>query len=838
MRPPLRGCWPADAGYLRAFARYTSAVLPDLRLAWRSLRRSPAFAITAILTLAIGIGGSTAILSVVNAVIWRPLPFRGPDQLIRLWESHPADGRTRVGVAAANAVDWKSQSSLIDDVALFDVFSEPVVIGGDQARQAVVTPNFFTVLGVQPALGRTFTSVTARDEFQAVGPRTTAVTTEVIVSDEFRRRAFAPSEEVIGRAVSLEGRAGGVIIGVLPPGIPFPANVEVWTALNPRRTDRAARDYGAVARVKAGTDIVAARAELQSVAGRLSKEFATTNDGWTVEVMPLHDSIVGSHRLGLMTLLAAVVFVMLIGCANLSNLLLARGMTRESELAVRTALGASRARIARLLLAEAMLVAILGGVAGWFFAAGALPLLLQLADANIPRLTDARLDLTVLASCAAFACLSAVLAGLTPATRLSRPDLQTAMRPSSERVTGAGSHARLQRMVVAAELAACLVLLVGALLFTQTFIKLRTRDLGFDSSHVISIDARMPLYRTMDPSRWQRLASDTTAVLERLRATPGVTSVAAASDPPLSGELLTTELSFPGEKRVGQAFYHRVSPGYFHTLGMTIVAGRDFANSDASDLALLPDPRAGKPRPGAVIINETTARTFWPAGNALGQSLSTSFDMRVVNRRQVVGIVRDVVSEGRREAPPVEVYIPYLEDPSFATTLLVRSNQPLDQIVPVLRRETQVAASDVSIANIRPLDDVVAQSLASPRFGAALVSAFAVAALLLAAVGVYGVCAFGVSTRVREIAIRLALGATRRQIIVMFLMQAASAIGLGLLIGAAGAFASGRLVGNLLFGVPATDVMSFAVASALLVTVACAAIYLPVRRALRSIDYR
>jgi len=363
-------------------------------------------------------------------------------------------------------------------------------------------------------------------------------------------------------------------------------------------------------------------------------------------------------------------------------------------------------------------------------------------------------------------------------------------------------------------------------------------DLGFDAEHVISVDARMPLYRTTDPNRWQRLAADSTMVLERLRSTPGVTAASAASDPPLSGELLTTDLSFPGDTRVGRALYHRVSPDYFRTLGMSLVAGRDFTNSDASDLALVPDPRAGKPRPGAVIINETTARTFWPAGNALGQSLSTSFDTRVVSRREVVGIVRDAVSEARREAPPVEVYIPYLEDPAFATTLLVRTEQPFEQIVPVLRREMQAGASDLSVANIRPLEDVVQQSLASPRFGAALVSAFALAALALAAVGVYGVCAFGVSTRVREIAIRMALGATRQHIVTMFLRQAAGAIGLGLVLGAVGAFAMSRLIAKLLFGVPPTDALSFSAASVVLVAVACAASYLPVRRALRTIEYR
>jgi putative ABC transport system permease protein len=382
------------------------------------------------------------------------------------------------------------------------------------------------------------------------------------------------------------------------------------------------------------------------------------------------------------------------------------------------------------------------------------------------------------------------------------------------------------------------VLVLGALLFTQTFVRLNGRDLGFDPAQVISIDARMPLYRSLDPNRWQRLAADTSAALERLRSTPGVEAASATSDPPLSGNLLTTDLTFPGESRAGRALYHRVSPEYFRTLGMTIVQGRDFTNADASDLALLPDPRAGKPRQGAVIVNETTARTYWPSGNALGQFVSTNFDARVISRREVVGVVRDIVSEGRRDAPPVEVYVPYLEDPSFAMTLLVRTAMTTDQIVPVLRREIQAAAPDLSIANVRALDDVVKQSLAAPRFGAVLVSAFAAAALLLAAVGVYGVCAFGVSTRVHEIRIRLALGATRQDIVSMFLKQAAGPVGIGLVAGGVAALALSRLVAALLFGVAATDATSFATAVVVLVGVALLASYLPVRRALRTVDYR
>jgi putative ABC transport system permease protein len=800
-------------------------VLLDLCLAWRSLCRAPAFGITAILTLAVGIGGSTAIFSVVNAVLWRPLPFHDPDRLVRIWESHPEDGQTQLGVAALNAGVWLARSAALDDIALFDVFSEPVVIDAAQARQAIVTPNFFTLLGVRAAEGRTFTALNGSDR-------------EVILSHEFWQRAFNADRTIVGRTVSLEGRAGGVVVGVLPPGFSFPPGAEVWTTVNPRRVDRTSRDYGAIGRVKATLSAAAAQGDLQSVAAALARDFPATNAGWTVEVTPLRDALVGPHRLGLLTLFAAIAFVMLVGCANLSNLLLARGVARQSEFAVRAALGASRARIARLLLTEIAVVAIIGGAAGWFIAGAALPVLLQLADASIPRLADARLNASVLIYCASAAALSALVAGLVPAIRLSHTDLQTTMRPSSERVTGSGSHARLQRVIVAGELAACLVLVVGALLFTQTFVRLNGRDLGFDSAHVISIDARMPLYRSLDPNRWQRLATDTSAVLQRLRATAGVDTASATSDPPLTGNLLTTDLTFPGETRVGRAFYHRVSPEYFRTLGMTLVQGRDFTSADASDLALLPDPRAGKPRQGAVIVNETTARTYWPKGNALGQFLSTSFDMRVVSRREVVGIVRDIVSEGRREAPPLEVYIPYLEDPSFAMTLLVRTALAPDQIVPVLRREIQAAAPDLSVANIRTLDSVVQQSLASPRFGAVLVSAFAAAALLLAAIGVYGVCAFGVSTRLREIAIRLALGATRHDIIFLFLKQAAGPVVLGLVAGAIGALALSRLVAALLFGVPATDAVSFAAAIVLLVIVALVASYVPVRRAVRTIECR
>jgi putative ABC transport system permease protein len=518
----------------------------------------------------------------------------------------------------------------------------------------------------------------------------------------------------------------------------------------------------------------------------------------------------------------------------MSNLLLARGLARRGELAVRTALGATRGRIARLLFTETVVLALLGGAAGWAFAGVLLPVLVRLAGENVPRLAEARLSAEALAYCAVAVLTTAFIAGLVPAIRLSRSGLHTAIRPDGERSTRLNIDTRLQRMVVAGELATCLVLLVGAMLFIQTFVRLKTIDLGFDPEHVLSIDARVPFYRTLAPNRWQLLATDTTAVLRRLRSIPGVQAVSTASDVPLSGNLLTTEVTLPGEPTPRQAFYHSVSDEYFKTMGMTLVQGRDFTDDDASGLARLPDARAAPPKQGAVIVNETTARTFWPSGNALGQFLSTSFDARGVSRRQVVGVVRDARSETLRGAPPAEVYVPYLEDPSFAMTLLVRTALPADRIVPALRREIREVSADLSTANVRMLDEVVSEAMGSSRFNAFVVSAFAVTTLLLSAVGVFGVFAFGVAARVREIGIRMALGATGQDITRMFLKQAAGPIGLGLLAGAAGAFALSRLIAALLFGVAPTDPVSFAVAALLLASVALAASYLPVRRVLKT----
>lgn len=805
----------------------------DLLVAFRSLRRSPVFAATAVATLALGIGASSAIFSIVHAVLLRPLPLRDPGRLVRLWEANPSEGNERALVSAANFKDWRARSRAFDDLALFNIFTEPTVLGlGDasiQAKQTVVTPNLFTLLGVAPAVGRQFGVVPERR-----GPLDG---TEIILSHGLWQRAFGGDPAAISRPVRIEGASGSVVVGVMPPGFSFLESTDFWTPMDATRAGAARRDmrmFGAVARLAAGVNVATARAELQSIADSVAREYPASNGGWTVAVLPLHESVVGGHRLALLTLFAAVSFVMLVGCANVSNLVLARGISRRRELAVRAALGASRARIVRLLLAETLVLAAVGAAAGVVFATFLIPLLVQLAGDNVPRLADAHISPITVAFSVAVAFVAAIVTGLIPALRHSRTEVQSALVADGERSTRPGFDIHLQRLIVAGELAVCLVLLVGATLFAQTFVRLRAVDLGFDPEHVISVETRVPIYRTLAPNRWQLLASQTSEALERVRAVPGVLAAAATSDLPLAGNLTATDVTLLGESRTRHALYHRVSPDYFRTMGMTLIQGRDFTHEDMSDLARLPDPRAAVPRQGAVILNETTARAFWPSGNAIGQFLSTSFDARPVSRRQVVGIVRDVRSESIRGGPPAEVYVPYLEDPSFAMTLLVRSSLPTDQIVPIVRRELRNVSPDLSTANVRMLDDVVGDSLRSSRFSAFVVSTFAVAALFLSTLGVFGVFAFGVASRVREVGIRMALGATGPNIARMFITQAVAPIMVGVVLGTAGSIALGRLVSSLLYGVAPTDLASYMAAAAILVAMALSASYLPVRRVLHA----
>jgi putative ABC transport system permease protein len=813
--------------------------LPAAERAWRGwrsgiriFRQRPLFAAVVVATLGVGIGASTAMFSLVDAVLLRPLPYRQPERLARISETKLSEGLEGRGVSGADAADVLARSRTIEDLALFGVSTTPTVIGvGDasiQVRDASVTTNFLGLLGVSPVLGRDFGAVPERSS--PLDRR------EIIIGHALWMRAFGGDPAVVGRTIRLEGVPTGLVVGVTPPGFSLPEGTELWTAMRPSLSQRDARDDGAIVRLAPETSLPRARADLQSIAEGLAREYPDTNAGWTIAVTSLQDSLVGGHRLALMTLFAAVTCVVLVGCANVANLLLTRGIARRHELAVRAALGANRSRIVRLLLAEAAAMASLGCAVGLVLAAMLLPLAVRLAGADVPRVTGARLDGSALIYSVLLAAAATFVTGVLPAIRLSRLDPRLGHDLAAEWTTQSGSNIRAQRVIVTAELAICFVLLAGAMLFARTLIRLEAVDLGFDPNHVISIDARVPFFRTVAPDRWQRAASDIESALERLRAMPGVQAAASTLDLPLDDNLTRTIVTLPASSRGYSAVYHNVSPDYFRTMGMTLIQGRDFTRDDASALAvapMLPDSTTSVPRAGAVIVNETAARMLWPLGDVLGQSLSTSFDSRLIGGRRVVGVVRNVRSEDRRHAAPAEVYVPYLEDPSFATTLLVRTALPPDRVVPSIRHVLHDVSADLSLANVRMLDDVVDRSARSTRFSALIIGAFAGTSLLLAALGVFGVFAFGIAARTREIGVRIALGATRRDLVWMFLKQASVSTGAGLACGLVTAMAFGRLVGSLLYGVTSTDAVSYLCAAAVLIAVSLVASYLPIRRALR-----
>ncbi len=804
----------------------------DLSAVWRSALRSPIFTVTAVLTLAIGIGASTAMFSVVNAVLLRPLPFRDAERLVEIFEANPSEGRDETGVAPPNFRDWRVRSHSFDDLALFVVEGVPTVLAlGDvsvQARVAYVTPNLLSVLGVRPAFGRDFGQAATGD--------LPADASEMIVSHEFWHSRFGRDPAAIGRNVRVEGGTGTTVVGVMPSDFQFPRGIDFWMPLDVNRTpdDRNSRYSRVVGRLKRAVPLAAAGTELGAIAAALATEYPATNTGWTARIGALQEPGVEQHRLGLLTLFAATAFVMLVGCANVSNLLLARGVARQSELAVRSALGASRRRIARLLLTEAMALAAVGGAGGLLLAYALMPVFVRLASRAVPGVVEADLSTPVLLFSVAASAIAALVTGLVPAVRLSRTDLQLTVKTAGERTTRHRSHAHLQRLIVAGELALCLALVVGAMLFIRTLVGLNTVELGFNPAHVISLDARFPMYRTKERNRWQLLATDTNAVLQRLRSTAGVEAVSAINHAPLSGTLVPVNVTLPGEERGRRAFYRNVTPDYFRTLGIRFISGRDFTDADISHLARFPVPDPRRREEGVVIVNQSAAKFFWPNQNALGQRLSTDYDPGISGRR-VIGVVRDMRSAGLRDDDaPVEVYVPYLQDPSFAMTLLVRTPIPLDRIAPTLHHEIHQAAPDLSTANVRMLDDIVTESMGSTPFTTFIVSAFAALALTLAAIGVFSVFAFGVAARTREIGIRLTLGATRNDVTRLFVRDAIGPIGVGVVAGTAIALASGRIIATLLFGVTPTDPASFVTAIGVVVMVALAASYVPVRYALRA----
>ncbi len=768
-------------------------LLADLRYALRTLRRSPGFTAVAVLTLALGIGANTAIFSVVNAVLLRPLPFHDPDRLVLLWERSPQ--LEFMAVAYPDFVDWREQSRAFEDVAVFNRFRTLNLTGvaePERLATAVVTASLFPVLGAQAVVGRTFLP----DEDHPGAPRT------VVLSYGLWQRRFGSDPSLVGRALTLDGQSY-TVVGVMPRGFQYPRGVEVWAPLG-LFLDAGMRNRAnhpglvGLARLKPGVSLDQARVELSAIARRLEQQYPT-NTAIGASMTPLMDVVVGGGvRRTLLVLLGAVGFVLLIACANVVNLLLARGAVRSGEIAIRAALGAGRVRVLRQLVTESLVLSLTGGAGGLLIAAWGVELLRALAPDSLPRVAEIRIDGWVLGFTLVLSMIAGVVFGAAPLVQSARADLAGTLKAGGRGTTAAPSRHRLRSGLVAAELALSLVLLTGAGLLLKSFVRLQQVDPGFDSKGVITFQVALP------PAKYPTgpaTAGFFRQALERAEAVPGVTAAAWVDPLP---PLLNASV---------------VSPDFFRALGVPITAGRAFSAHD--------DERA----PRVAIVNRALVRRYWPGQNAVGKRVKFGPASSASPWMEIVGVAGDIRRTGLDAEAQAELYFPYAQQPLRALTLVARTvGDPADYIRP-LRGAVLALDPDQPVYNVRTMEQLLADSLVARRFSMAVLVVFAVVALLLALIGIYGVLAQLVAQRSNEMGIRVALGARAPDVVQLVIHQGMRPVAWGLAGGLLGALGLTRVLTTLLFDVRPSDPATYAGVVALLAGAALLACYLPARRA-------
>lgn len=792
----------------------------DLRYGLRVLLKSPGFTLIAVATLAIGIGANSAMFSVVNTVLLRPFSFRNPEQLVVLWERSLKDGLPRMVVSPPNFADWRAQNQVFHDVAAYRFQDFTVVTSGDpeQVRGLRVSATTFSLLGVQPMLGRDFQP----DEDQPGKPAT------VIVSHDFWRTRLHENPAIIGQSISL-GAESATVIGVMPADFDFPppisfrgearaVKVHLWTQLRYglEMNQRGAHNLFVVARLKDGVTPAHAEADLRNITERLAQQFPETNNGWDALMVPIHEQVVGDVRTALWILPIAVGFVLLIACANVANLLLVRGTRRQREMAIRASLGAGRFTLIRQMLAENILLSVLGGAVGLILAIWILKLIAVLAPQNIYRLNAITIDSRVVIFTVLIAFVTSLFFGSIPALQVFRINLVTALKGSSAAVTGNKATGSL---LVITEVALALVLLTGAGLLVNSFIRLQKVPSGVQPEQLVAMSINLPRATYRDSQA--RLAF-IDRLMPRLAASPGVKSVGFGSNLPLDAGLQGTSFQIEGQPVVSENRPHThvsiVSPGYFQTLGISVLQGRDFSRNDTSD------------SPGVVIVNNELARKYFGNENPIGRRVDMGF--RDGTPLEIIGVASDVRQTGLQADPYPGMFLPYSQyQSSVPLVFVLRSANDPAAVAAAVRQELRQVDPQLPIYDVKTMDQVLYTVTARPRFLTFLLVIFASVAVLLAAIGIYGIMSYTVAQRTREIGIRAALGAQRRDLLRMVLGRGLKLTLIGIMLGVAGAFGLTRLMSNLLFGVSATDPLTFAGVAALLVIVALLASYLPARRA-------
>lgn len=801
-----------------------AALLQDLKYGVRLLRKSPAFTAAAAIVLALGIGANTAIFTVVNAVLLRPLPFPDAGRLVQIWHVPPAKsfpGMTEFAVSAANYLDWKSRNHSFQQMAIytFDSFALSAKGQPETVRSGAVAADFFSVYQVQPKLGRVFSP----DEDQ---PGHNNV---VILSYPFWQSNFGSDPKVIGQTINLDGR-GCTIVGVMGPEFWSPSSAQIWTPLAMTDKERAVRGehhYLVIGRLKADVNLKQAQAELDTISRNLEQQYPEDDKGWGAVAVPLRDELVGDMRPALLILIGAVALVLLIACANVANLVLAKTVVRHKEIAIRTALGASRRRVLQQMLSETVLLSFLGGAVGLYLAHFGVNLIVHFFGDDLPRGVQINVDSWVLMFTLGASVLAGILAGTAPAWRFTKINVNDALKQGLGRSSSDSGGNRTRNALLVSEVALSLMLLIAAGLMIRSLWALESVNPGFDAHNVLTMDVGVTRQK-FDSA--QKESDFFNTVLQRVAALPGVDSAGVIDSLPLTGGS-NQPIAIEGRPAAimsdqPEVAVRAISPGYIKAMHIPVLQGRDVTEADSAD------------RPAAVLISESMAHRFWPNESPLGKRLTlTFFPGRV---REIVGVVGDVKQDSlNMDEPIATLYMPMMQLSasstadwsSFPMFLVVRTNLPPGSLVSAVTGAVHQVDKEIPIHDVTSLDEFLVASLSQQRFNMLLLASFAGLALLLAAIGIYSVLSYMVRRRTREIGVRIALGAETRDVIAMVLREGMRPAASGMVIGLAGAFIFARFMSHVIYGVRPADPLTFVAVSLLLGLIAFIACIAPAYRA-------
>ncbi|HKP87588.1 MAG TPA: ABC transporter permease [Blastocatellia bacterium] len=791
----------------------------DIRYGTRALLKYPGFTAVAVIALALGIGANTAIFSVVNSMLLRSLPFSEPDRLVQIWESNIKRGRTEMPASFPNFADWRDQNHVFEQVIAYSDWSFNLTRAGEpeRIRSAIVSPTFFSTLGITPLVGRVFLAEEDQKGKDFV----------VVMGEQLWRRRFNSDPNIAGKAIDLGGQSF-TVVGVIAQGAQLPLmpnDIDLWAPVSQGfgMTNRRGHYLSVIARLKPGVTREQAQADMDSIAASIAEKYPDSNTDFGVRLVGLHEQIVGDFKTALLVLLAAVVCVLLIASANVANMLLARAADRQKEIAIRSALGAGRARLVRQLLTESLLLAFAGGMIGLLLALWGIDLLVALSPADLPRVKEVAVDGHVLGFTLAVSLLTGIIFGLAPALQASRPDLNEMLKEGGRSATSGTGRQRLRSLLVVSEIALSLVLLVGAGLLMRSFLKLESVNPGFNPRNVLTmqLDLSGPNYKT-----GAQVIAFHDQLLDKIKALPGVESAATRSFTPIAPDASFAFLSFQVEGRPVDladrtiAFYNAVSPDYFQTMEIAVVKGRQFDQHDV------------RKAQNVAIINETLARRHFPGEDPIGKRVTLNDENPTEEEWvTIVGIVKDTKPRALDSESVAELYMPYDQQPESYMSLMIRTTSQTEAMAAAVRSEVQALDPNQPVYSIRTLQSVLSESVSTPRFRTLLLAILALVAVILAVVGIYGVMSYSVTQRTHELGIRMALGAKSSDVLKLVVGHGLALALAGVALGLAGSFALTRLMSSLLYGVSATDPATFVSIPLILTGVALGACFVPARRA-------